>query len=117
MMDTMATAMFSQAAWQRTLEVRERFLATGGPGELPPEDCDITADDLPAGYARAGHLTALERAERQALTTALREANGDREAAARDLGISRATIYRKLTRLKVTVPPGHGGPATERGAR
>ena len=79
--------------------------------------CDITADDLPAGYARGGHLTALERAERQALITALREANGDREAAARDLGISRATIYRKLKRLKVTVPPGHGGPTAKRSAR
>jgi len=82
--------------------------------------CDITADDLPAGYARAargGHLTALERAERQALIAALRQAKGDREAAARDLGISRATIYRKLKRLKVTVPPGPGGPATKRGTR
>ena len=82
--------------------------------------CDITADDLPAGCpraARGGHLTALERAERQALITTLREANWDREAAARDLGISRATIYRKLKRLKVTVPPGHGGPATPAGLR
>ena len=67
--------------------------------------CDITAGDLPDGYpgaARARHLTGLEQAERQALVTALRDAGWNREAAARDLGISRATIYRKLRRLKVT---------------
>jgi transcriptional regulator of acetoin/glycerol metabolism len=33
--------------------------------------------------------------------TALRDAAWDREAAARDLGISRATIYRKLKRLGI----------------
>jgi transcriptional regulator with AAA-type ATPase domain len=52
------------------------------------------------GAARGRHLTGLERAERQALLTALR-ASGDREAAAADLGISRATIYRKLRRLGI----------------
>jgi sigma-54 dependent transcriptional regulator, acetoin dehydrogenase operon transcriptional activator AcoR len=71
--------------------------------------CDITIDDLPAGYpgaARGRQLTGLERAERQALLTALRDAAGDREAAARDLGISRATIYRKLRRLGIREPAG-----------
>ena len=66
--------------------------------------CDITIDDLPAGYRGAAggrQLTALERAERQALLTALRVAAGNREAAARELGISRATIYRKLRRLGI----------------
>jgi transcriptional regulator of acetoin/glycerol metabolism len=69
---------------------------------------DVTVDDLPAGYpgranAAAGRrLTALERAEREALAAALRAAGGDREAAARDLGISRATIYRKLKRLAIS---------------
>jgi sigma-54 dependent transcriptional regulator, acetoin dehydrogenase operon transcriptional activator AcoR len=70
--------------------------------------CDITIDDLPAGYrgaARGRHLTGLERAERQALLTALRDTAGDREAAARDLGISRATIYRKLRRLGIREDP------------
>ena len=66
--------------------------------------CDITVDDLPSGYpgaTRGRRLTGLERAEREALMTALRETGWDREAAARDLGISRATIYRKLKRLKI----------------
>ena len=66
--------------------------------------CDITIDDLPADYRGAAggrQLSALERAERQALLTALRAAAGNREAAARELGISRATIYRKLRRLGI----------------
>jgi transcriptional regulator of acetoin/glycerol metabolism len=70
--------------------------------------CDITIDDLPAGYPGASpgrRLTALERAEREALVAALRAAAGDREAAARELNISRATIYRKLKRYKISAPP------------
>jgi transcriptional regulator of acetoin/glycerol metabolism len=69
--------------------------------------CDITIGDLPGRYPGGGrgrHLTGFERAERDALLAALREADWDREAAARDLGISRATIYRKLKRLNVTPP-------------
>jgi sigma-54 dependent transcriptional regulator, acetoin dehydrogenase operon transcriptional activator AcoR len=74
--------------------------------------CDITVDDLPGGLAAASrgrHLTRLERLERQVLVTALRDAAWDREAAARELGISRATIYRKLKRLGIHPPAPHGG--------
>jgi transcriptional regulator of acetoin/glycerol metabolism len=77
--------------------------------------CDITVDDLPGGYAGTGrgHLTKLEQAERTALLTALRDAAWDREAAARDLGISRATIYRKLKRLGIRPPAVSGQTGTE----
>jgi len=80
--------------------------------------CDITLDDLPSRYpgaARGRRLTRLERAERQALLTALRDAGWDREAAARELGISRATIYRKLKRLGI-VPPAALQPVIQEGA-
>lgn len=74
--------------------------------------CDITVDDLPGDYACAGHgrrLTKLERLERQMLLAVLREAAWDREAAAHELGISRATIYRKIKRLGIRLPAA-GGP-------
>jgi sigma-54 dependent transcriptional regulator, acetoin dehydrogenase operon transcriptional activator AcoR len=73
--------------------------------------CDITVNDLPEPHAWAGpgrRPSGLERAERQALVTALRDAAGDREAAARELGISRATIYRKLKRHGIGPPPAPG---------
>ncbi|QRP43607.1 helix-turn-helix domain-containing protein [Amycolatopsis sp. FDAARGOS 1241] len=43
-------------------------------------------------------LTELEKAERQAIADALRTATGNRVRAAALLGISRATLYRKLRR-------------------
>jgi sigma-54 dependent transcriptional regulator, acetoin dehydrogenase operon transcriptional activator AcoR len=75
--------------------------------------CDITVDDLPGGLAaavRGRHLTRLERLERQVLVTVLRDVAWDREAAARELGISRATIYRKLKRLGIHPPAANGRP-------
>lgn len=81
--------------------------------------CDITVDDLPGRYpgaARGRRLTGLERAERQVLLDALRDAGGDREAAARDLGISRATIYRKLKRLGIAMPAAAPRPLIQEGA-
>jgi sigma-54 dependent transcriptional regulator, acetoin dehydrogenase operon transcriptional activator AcoR len=69
--------------------------------------CDITVDDLAGGFATVGHgrqLTRLERLERQVIVTALRDVAWDREAAARDLDISRATIYRKMKRFGIRPP-------------
>jgi sigma-54 dependent transcriptional regulator, acetoin dehydrogenase operon transcriptional activator AcoR len=66
--------------------------------------CDITEDDLPGGRAWGRRLTKLERLERHALVTALRETGWDAAAAARDLGISRATIYRKLRSFGIRPP-------------
>jgi len=55
--------------------------------------------DLPAEFRDAGcghRLSRMERIERQALVAALREADWNREQAAWSLGISRATLYRRL---------------------
>jgi len=101
-----ALAALAGSEWPGNVRQLRQVVATALVRSL---SCDITADDLPGGYAGAGrdrHLTALERAERQALLTALRDADWDREAAARDLGISRATIYRKLKRFGIRSPAG-----------
>jgi transcriptional regulator of acetoin/glycerol metabolism len=65
---------------------------------------EIGLEDLPAHHRRAPAgrpLGELERLERQALAVALREAGGDRNAVAARLGISRATVYRKLKRYQL----------------
>jgi transcriptional regulator of acetoin/glycerol metabolism len=43
----------------------------------------------------------VQRAERRVLMAALREAGGDCNTVARRLGISRATVYRKLRRYEL----------------
>lgn len=48
---------------------------------------------------RGDDLTGFDKADRAAVTRALARANGNVSAAARSLGISRATMYRRLTRL------------------
>jgi sigma-54 dependent transcriptional regulator, acetoin dehydrogenase operon transcriptional activator AcoR len=104
-----ALAALAGSEWPGNVRQLRQVVATALVRSL---SCDITADDLPAGYAgaaRGRRLTQLERAEREVLVTALRDAAWDREAAARDLGISRATIYRKLKRFGIR-PPAVRGP-------
>lgn len=63
----------------------------------------IGMDRLPAECrSLARHrLTALEALERDAIVRSLLEANGDKAAAARALGMSRATIYRKINQFGI----------------
>lgn len=62
----------------------------------------IQITDLPPRYARAGRqFGEMERVERKALMVALREAEGNRNVVAERLGISRATVYRKLKRYEL----------------
>lgn len=73
----------------------------------------ITADDvLPAAPQQkrkegGSHklADAVDAAERQAIEGALRECDGSREEAAKVLGISATTLWRKMTRLAITYPP------------
>ncbi len=91
-----ALAVLADGAWPGNVRQLRQVIATALVRSMSG---DITVDDLPAGYAGAGRARApsrLEQAERQALLGALRDAEWDTEAAARELGISRATIYRKL---------------------
>lgn len=52
--------------------------------------------DLPEGIQRARALTRIERVELEAIRRALREAEGNRARAAALLGLSRATVHRKM---------------------
>ncbi|MFD2416346.1 sigma-54-dependent Fis family transcriptional regulator [Amycolatopsis pigmentata] len=64
----------------------------------------IDLDDLPARHHRnqAGRpLDEVQAAERRVLMAALRDAGGDRNVVAERLGISRATVYRKLKRYEL----------------
>ena len=74
----------------------------------------INVEDLPSEILNRKYPTQIQAEphldERQRILAALEGANGNRSLAARDLGISRATLYRKLASLgidpsKVTSPP------------
>jgi transcriptional regulator of acetoin/glycerol metabolism len=77
----------------------------------------IHPDDLPAAhFAEASRvLTPMEWMERDAIVHALLEAEGDKAEAAARLGISRATIYRKIRAYGIEVEPRSDEP--HRGGR
>ncbi len=52
--------------------------------------------------------TALQDAERQAILTALEQSNYNRAAAAEHLGIHKSTLFRKINKLKITLPGKDG---------
>lgn len=65
---------------------------------------ELTDTDLP-GYCQSASrraLTQLEAIERDAIVVALRQAGGNRVAAAAQLGMSRSSLYRKLKTYGIT---------------
>ncbi len=63
----------------------------------------VQATDLPPALraGSSGGLSRLEQVERDTIQAALRENEGNRAAAARALGIGRATLYRRLRALHI----------------
>jgi Transcriptional activator of acetoin/glycerol metabolism len=58
---------------------------------------DVLVGDLPElGAGAPTHLTAVQRAERETIVKALAAAQGNKVAVAAALGLSRATLYRRL---------------------
>ncbi|MBM9467439.1 sigma-54-dependent Fis family transcriptional regulator [Nakamurella leprariae] len=62
----------------------------------------IGVADLPAGLRGGRALSMIERAELQAIQRALQESGGNRSQAAEILGLSRATVYRKMKAYQLT---------------
>ncbi|HEY2279858.1 MAG TPA: helix-turn-helix domain-containing protein [Streptosporangiaceae bacterium] len=65
----------------------------------------IALSDLPEQYrctAPAVPLAALDRAERDVIVLALRNADGNKVQAARELGLSRTTLYARIRQLRIT---------------
>ncbi|QNJ96518.1 transcriptional regulator (plasmid) [Mycolicibacterium fluoranthenivorans] len=96
-----ALAALSAADWPGNLSELAGVLrtasqtATGG---------RIDRRDLPARFqhtGRATHLGGRERAERQAIIDALSNASGNKVHAARELGISRSTLYARMKALGI----------------
>lgn len=56
----------------------------------------VEVSDLPAAMQATKNLTLIERVELEAIRKALQEAEGNRVKAADILGVSRATVYRKM---------------------
>jgi sigma-54 dependent transcriptional regulator, acetoin dehydrogenase operon transcriptional activator AcoR len=65
----------------------------------------IALSDLPEQYrctAPAVPMAALDRAERDVIVLALRNADGNKVQAARELGLSRTTLYARIRQLRIT---------------
>jgi transcriptional regulator of acetoin/glycerol metabolism len=65
----------------------------------------IALSDLPEQYrctAPAVPMAALDRAERDVIVMALRNADGNKVQAARELGLSRTTLYARIRQLRIT---------------
>jgi len=71
----------------------------GEPEPLPPEECELPPE--------AQSLNPLEKAERGALLKEIELHHGNISRVAQKLGIGRNTLYRKMRRLGITLPPRH----------
>jgi transcriptional regulator of acetoin/glycerol metabolism len=66
------------------------------------EDSVLRSHDLPEGHSRQptrSSLTYLENVERDAIAALLETHAGNKNVVARQLGIARSTLYRKLAAL------------------
>ncbi|NYD68111.1 sigma-54-dependent Fis family transcriptional regulator [Agromyces atrinae] len=75
--------------------VIEQLVISGKRGAVHP-------GDLPAALRGTRMLSMIERAELEAIQRALQEAHGNRSKAAEILGLSRATVYRKMKAYRLT---------------
>jgi len=100
-----AMQLLMRAAWPGNVEqvlqvlrqvVLHRRTGSVQPGDLPPE----------ARTVSRRLLSPLESLERDAIVRSLLDAGGNKAEAARGLGMSRATIYRKIHEYGIVAPVG-----------
>jgi hypothetical protein len=96
-----ATAALMASDWPGNVRQLLQVLASA---RVRVQGPTIDLRDLPARHRRNQMdrlFDEVQAAERRVLIAALRETGGDRNAVARRLGISRATVYRKLKRYEL----------------
>ena len=81
--------------------------------DLPPAIRTEQADTgiVASPDAASMSTTALAEMERMTILRVFEQANGDKALAGKMLGISRATLYRKLKRYNIASKPGSAGGA------
>ena len=62
----------------------------------------------PRGTGSRALADIVQAAETQAILEAVRRHDGNREAAARELGVHKSTLFRKVSELGISLPPGDG---------
>ncbi|HYL45682.1 MAG TPA: sigma-54 dependent transcriptional regulator [Candidatus Limnocylindrales bacterium] len=70
-------------------------------GDLPPAICGAPSEDISNREAAALSTTALADLERMTILRVFDQVGGDKVLAGKMLGISRATLYRKLKRFQI----------------
>jgi transcriptional regulator of acetoin/glycerol metabolism len=98
-----ALEALSTADWPGNVRQLHSFVARTCAGRAGG---DIELADLPEELLPApnGVLSQIERAELAAIVTGLRETGGNKVDAARHLGISRSTLYRKIRAYRIDAP-------------
>lgn len=96
-----ALEVLAEQEWPGNLTELRTVLATATGGRSSGQ---IVLTDVPASHRlpAARRLTPLERAERTAIVQALTAAEGNKKAAASQLGISRTTLYQRLRYYRIT---------------
>jgi DNA-binding NtrC family response regulator len=77
--------------------------ATIDVADLPPSISELQIAEVETAEAGASTVTALEDLERITILRVFEQAGGDKARAGRMLGISRATLYRKLKRYNISL--------------
>ena len=105
-----AEAMAALCAWDWPGNVREligvveRLVTFGGAGGIRKSDVDEVLRGAPAAPAQAEQELTLAEMERRQIESVMQRCHGHRAEAARILGLSERTLYRKLQALRYREP-------------